>query len=230
MSAITSLASGIGFSAILAGSECRYVRKAKAERSCPRPSAEPGFRSVSALVADLGRVAMGDARAFERVYVATSAKLYGIIVRIVRIVRIVGRRDVADEILQDVFVRVWQRAAEFDPSLGSPITWLATLARNRALDVIKRKSSPSLQECPETLEIPSDDDPFVSLARNDDRRRLCTCLERLDPEKRAIIVMAYLQSMTREDIAVRTGRPVATINTWLRRSLLELKELLGEPS
>jgi RNA polymerase sigma-70 factor (ECF subfamily) len=180
--------------------------------------------SITALAADMGRVAMGDARAFEPVYAATSAKLYGIIVRII------GRRDVADEILQDVFVRVWQRAAEFDPSLGSPITWLATLARNRALDVIKRKSSPSLQECPETLEVPSDDDPFVSLARNDDRRRLCICLERLDPEKRAIIVMAYLQGMTREDIAVRTGRPVATIKTWLRRSLLELKELLGEQS
>ena len=179
-------------------------------------------RPESSLATELCRVTIGDTQAFERVYVATSAKLYGIIFRIV------GQRDVADEVLQDVYLRVWQRAADYDPSIGSPITWLATIARNRAFDVIKRKSSPSLHECPEVFDVPSGDDPFADLARDDDRRRLCAGLDSLDAEKRAIIVMAYHHGMTRAEIAAETGRPLATIKTWLRRSLGELKELLGD--
>jgi RNA polymerase sigma-70 factor (ECF subfamily) len=152
----------------------------------------------------------------------TSAKAYGMIVRIV------GRSDIADEVLQDVFVVLWQRVAEFDPSVGSPITWLATIARNRALDVIRRKTPrTTLLDCSEALNIPSGDVPFSDLARDDGRRRLCAGLEHLSAEKRSIILMAYCHGMTRHEIAVQTARPVATIKTWLRRSLAELKELLS---
>ena len=79
-------------------------------------------QSKEDLVAALERVALGDRAAFERLYGATSLKLYGILARIL------GRRDLADEVLQDVYVRVWQRAGDFDPANGSPITWLATIA------------------------------------------------------------------------------------------------------
>ncbi len=100
------------------------------------------------LIEALGRVAQGDQAAFAAVYAATSLKLYGIIVRIL------GRRDLADEVLQEVYVRVWQSAADYDPGTSSPITWLATIARNRALDEAKRKTMVSLEEscckCPAT--------------------------------------------------------------------------------
>jgi RNA polymerase sigma-70 factor, ECF subfamily len=188
----------------------------------PLSAADTANQSISVLASDLRLAGTGDMRAFERVYMATSAKVYGIIVRIV------GRGDIADEVLQEVFVILWQRAAEFDPSVGSPITWLSTIARNRALDVIRRKAPrTTLLDCSEALNIQSGDDPFSDLARDDDRRRLRAGLEHLSAEQRCIILMAYCHGMTRHEIALQTGRPVATIKTWLRRSLAELKELLA---
>ena len=80
----------------------------------------------------LAQVARRDRQAFAAMYAATSAKLFGIIVRIL------GRRDLAEEVLQEVYVKIWERAGDFDPSRASPITWLATIARNRALDEIGR--------------------------------------------------------------------------------------------
>ena len=99
------------------------------------------------LIEALGRVAQGDQAAFKAVYAATSLKLYGIVVRIL------GRRDLADEVLQEVYVRVWQSAVDYDPTASSPITWLATIARNRALDEAKRKTMVSLEESPATAAI-----------------------------------------------------------------------------
>jgi len=177
--------------------------------------------SVQDLVEALERVAQGDRAAFETVYKATSMKLYGIIVRIL------GRGDVADEVLQEVYVRVWQRAGEFDPARGSPITWLATIARNRALDETKRKTMRSLDEYPELLELPSDDDPSATHERNEELRRLQGCLAGLERERRELLMLVYYHGLTREEIARRLDRPVATVKTWLRRSLAQLRDCLG---
>ena len=110
------------------------------------------------LVAALQRTARGDRAAFRLVYEATSLKLYGIVVRIL------GRRDLADEVLQEVYVRVWQRAGDFDTASGSPITWLAAIARNLALDEVRRKTPRSIEDFPEILQLPSDDDPSATLS------------------------------------------------------------------
>src|SRR6185369_14581174 len=101
-------------------------------------------------------------------------KLYGVVVRIL------GRRELAEEVLQDVYIRVWQRAGEYDPSIASPITWLVSIARNRALDEAKRKTMRSLEDCPELLEVPSDDDPRANQERNEERHRLLACLDGLE--------------------------------------------------
>jgi RNA polymerase sigma-70 factor, ECF subfamily len=170
----------------------------------------------------IARIAAGDRVAFETVYVATSVKLYGIVVRIL------GRRELAEEVLQEVYIRVWQRAAEYDPSIASPITWLVSIARNRALDEAKRKTMRSLEELPEVLEVPSDDDPLADYEREEERLRLQACLDGLEPDKSEIVRLAYLYGMTREEIAGRVDRPVATVKTWLRRSLAQLKDCLGQ--
>jgi RNA polymerase sigma-70 factor, ECF subfamily len=170
----------------------------------------------------ISAVARGDRTAFALVYARTSAKLYGIIFRIVR------RRDVADDVLQEVYLRIWQRASDFDPTRGAPITWLATLARNRALDEGKRRTTSSLEEFPEVFGLPSLDDPVAELEEREAQHRLQTCLDRLEPEKRTVILMAYYHGMTREEIARRTGRPSPTVKTWIRRSLARMKENLGE--
>jgi RNA polymerase sigma-70 factor, ECF subfamily len=173
----------------------------------------------------LSKIARGDRSAFEAVYAATCVKLYGVVVRIL------GRRDLAQEVLQDVYVRVWQGAGKFDPTLGSPITWMVAIARNRALDEAKRKTMRSLEDMPELLELaaelPDADDPLASLERTEERRRLEACLDRLEPQRKQILRMAYHYGMTREEIARRIGRPAATVKTWLRRSLAELKDCLG---
>jgi RNA polymerase sigma-70 factor, ECF subfamily len=169
----------------------------------------------------LSRMAHGDKSAFAAVYATTCVKLYGVIVRIL------GRRELAQEVLQDVYVRVWQRAGNFDPTLGSPITWMVAIARNRALDEAKRKTMRSLEDMPELLELPDADDPLASLERNEERRRLQACLDRLEPQRKQILRMAYHYGMTREEIARRVQRPAATVKTWLRRSLAQLKDCLG---
>jgi len=129
--------------------------------------------------------------------------------------------------LQDVYVRVWQRADTFNPALGSPITWLVAIARNRALDEAKRKTMRSLDDMPELLQLPGDGDPHASLEREEERRRLQACLDGLDVDKRQILHLAYHYGMTREEIARRLDRPTATVKTWLRRSLAQLKACLG---
>jgi RNA polymerase sigma-70 factor (ECF subfamily) len=170
----------------------------------------------------LERVAKGDRVAFGIVYDATSMKLYGVVRRIL------GRRDVADEILQEVYLRVWQRAGEFNRASASPITWMVTIARNRALDEAKRRPMHSIEDHPALLELADDDDPHATAEHNEHRRRLVACLNRLDPARREVVLLAYDFGMTREEIAVRVGRPAATVKTWLRRSLAQLKECLGQ--
>jgi RNA polymerase sigma-70 factor, ECF subfamily len=156
--------------------------------SCPRPTAPrfpraPSKTPVSPHRADLVEAlkgtARGDKAAFEKVYASTAAKLFGIVVRIL------GRRDLAEDVMQDVYVRVWQRAGDFDPQTGSPITWLATIARNRALDETRRKTTRSLEDCPEILLLPSEDDPRVDHERSEERTRLQACLDGLAKRKTA---------------------------------------------
>jgi RNA polymerase sigma-70 factor (ECF subfamily) len=173
------------------------------------------------LIEALERIAKGDVAAFRLLYAATSVKLYGIIVRIL------GRSDVADEVLQEVYVRVWQRAGDFDAAASSPITWMATIARNRALDEVRRTSMRSLEDTPELLEVPGEDDPAADLEQAEELRRLYQCLEALEAERKEILLLAYYRGLTREEIAARIGRPVATVKTWLRRSLAQLKDCLG---
>ena len=169
------------------------------------------------LAADLERVAAGEVDAFIRVHHATSRKLFGIIVRIL------GRSELADEILQEVYLRVWQRAGEFSPERASPITWLATIARNRALDEARRRQMGSIEDMPELLEFPSGEDIAGAHVEREQLQRLHDCLAQLPPEQRQMLQLAYFEGVTREGIAERTGESLATIKTWLRKGLAQLK-------
>jgi RNA polymerase sigma-70 factor (ECF subfamily) len=170
----------------------------------------------------LNDISRGDEVAFEQLYRATSAKLYGIVLRIVR------RREVADELLQDIYLRVWKHAGRFDASRSSPITWMATIARNCALDEVKRSALPLSEDDFELIEPAGEDNPADQYERAENARRLQLSLGRLGPEKSALIVQAYCYGMSRKDIAKRTGQSVSTVKTWLRRSLAELRSYLEE--
>ena len=174
------------------------------------------------LIDALKRSAAGDQTAFKRVYASTSAKLFGIILRIL------GQRDLAEDVLQEVYIRVWQRAGDFDPAVSSPISWLVAIARNRALDETRRKTNRSLDDCPELLQTPSGDNPLAEHEQKEERLRLLACLDRLEPDKRLVIVRAYHYGMTREEIARIMNRPTATVKTWLRRGLAQIRDCLGQ--
>lgn len=98
----------------------------------------------------MAAVAAGEQEAFAALYRATSAKLYGVALRILR------RRDLADEVIQEVYVRIWNSAAAFDPARASPITWMVTIARNRALDEVRRVAPLPIEEAPEALHVADD--------------------------------------------------------------------------
>jgi RNA polymerase sigma-70 factor, ECF subfamily len=174
------------------------------------------------LVWVLGAVARGDEVAFERLYEATRAKLYGVLLRIL------GNSTLAEEVMHETYLKVWRMADQFDPATASPITWMVAMARNRAIDIVRKRGDVSVDEEADAPE-PSAEAP-PPLARREmtaELKRLLSCLGRLDPEKQRIVLLAYYSGWSRDQLAAKLDIPVNTIKTWLRRSLLEIRECMG---
>ena len=167
----------------------------------------------------LGAVAKGDEAAFERLYAATRAKLYGVLLRIL------GRPALADEVMQEAYLKVWKMAVKFDPTIASPITWMVAIARNRAIDIVRKRGDISIDEELEASEAPATEAPRREMTV--ELKRLLSCLGRLDPEKQRIVLLAYYSGWSRDQLASKLDIPVNTIKTWLRRSLLEIRECMG---
>ena len=166
------------------------------------------------------RTAAGDKSAFAALYQATSAKLFGIALRIC------GRREIAEEVLQEAFVAIWGRAKDYDPVRGSVMTWLVTIVRHCAIDQLRHQQSrPEGHSAPEELLT-----SFIATGRSDigaDLRALEHCLDELDPQPRKAVLLAYLYGLTRDEIAARLKVPVGTIKSSLWRSLERLQRCLG---
>ena len=174
------------------------------------------------LVSLLGAVAKGDQAAFERLYGATRAKLYGVLLRIL------GRSDLAEEVMQETYLKVWKMADKFDPSLASPITWMVAMARNRAIDIMRKKGEISIEDEPDAVSVAAEQPaPLARREMTEELKRLLACLGKLDPEKQRIVLLAYYSGWSREQLSTKLDIPVNTIKTWLRRSLLEIRECMG---
>ncbi len=176
--------------------------------------------------ADLARIALGDRGAFERLYRATSAKLFGVCLRVL------DDRAEAEEVLQEVYIQVWAVADRFRPGLASPMTWLITIARNRAVDRRRRRRptvSATTADGGDLLADFADDAPGPErLAEaGDDRVRLVRCLGELAEDRAEAVRRAYLDGETYAELADRFGVPLNTMRTWLRRSLIRLRECLS---
>lgn len=170
----------------------------------------------------LTQVAQGDRVAFARLYDVVSGRLFGIIGRIV------GRPELAEDALQETFMRIWQRAQSYDETIASPMAWMATIARNQAIDLKRRSAerlSASASELDETLADESPD-PESLAGQAGELRRLSDCMQGLPNERQQLVLLAYRQGFSREELAERFKRPVTTIKTLLRRSLIALKECL----
>jgi RNA polymerase sigma-70 factor (ECF subfamily) len=170
----------------------------------------------------MAAVAKGDQAAFERLYAATRAKLYGVALRILR------RADLADEVIQETYLKIWHNAGSFDPKLATPITWMVAIARNRALDVIRRKGETSIEDEPAAMEAAGEEpNPLARREMTEELKRLLACLGQLDEDRRRMVLLAYYSGVSREALAVQFDAPANTIKTWLRRSLLQIRECLG---
>jgi RNA polymerase sigma-70 factor, ECF subfamily len=170
----------------------------------------------------IARMAMGDRKALGSLYAATSGKLYGIAVRVL------GDRTEAEDALQEIYVKIWHNADRYRVNGLSPMTWLITVARNHAIDRLRarrgQRSTP-LDEVAELADLsPSPEDAAVASSM---RGRIEECLRALDPDRADAVRRAYLAGETYADLAARYGIPLNTIRTWLRRSLLKLRECLG---
>lgn len=183
----------------------------------PGSASDEARRELAAL---FPAIASGDRHALARLYERTSAKLYGVALRILH------SETEAEEVLQDVYVSVWRNAGRFQVERGSPITWLAVLARNRAIDRIRgrKPQSAPLEEAgdpascgPDALEL---------LEQAVDRERLDGCLDQLDEAPRRAIVSAFLDGFTHSEIAANENVPLGTMKSRIRRALIALRMCL----
>lgn len=195
----------------------------------------PGARSVDParnerLVRLLGACARRDHGAFAELYTATSPKLFGVAVRILR------REDWAEEVLQDCFVSIWNNAGAYSPGLSAPLTWMTSIVRNRCLDWLRRPNPEVVLQRPDDdgddpLEAIAADGPgpLEQLARSADAQALAACLAKLDAKQRQAIVLAFYDGLSHSELASHMRQPLGTVKTWVRRGLEKLKGCLGGP-
>lgn len=173
------------------------------------------------LLADTGA---GDQRAFAQLYEACSSHLFGLLLRMLK------RRDWAEEALQDCFLRVWQKADTYAPEKGAPLTWLMTVARYRALDLIRMKR-PEVEMPEEGEEAPM---TFAAVGESPEDRAvereglgmLRDCMRDLQSEQKRSVLLAYYEGYTHQELARVMNAPLGTVKSWVRRGLTRLRECL----
>ena len=180
----------------------------------------------------LSRSALGDRAAFARLYERTSAHLFAVVLRINR------DRAQAEDILQEAYVNVWRAARSFDAAQSQPLTWLTSIARNRAIDSLRRKrAEPAVQAATATDgeerdvydSLASDDPgPLELLSRAADARDLAACMERLSAPQRQSLALAFYDGLSHAEVAAHMAEPLGTVKSWLRRSLLSLRSCLDK--
>jgi RNA polymerase sigma-70 factor, ECF subfamily len=170
----------------------------------------------------LQETAGGDRGSFEDLYRRTSAKLFGICLRIL------PERSQAEEALQDVYLAIWHKAGMYDGERASPITWLAMIARNKSIDHLRARKGDGLSQPIDLVAEIADEGPGAAelAAAHLDNRRLRACFDELSREQRQVIQTAFFEGCTYEEIADRSETPLGTVKSWIRRGLQKLKACL----
>ncbi len=175
----------------------------------------------AALVEALIRTGQEDRDAFRAVYTLTSAKLFGICLRIC------GERQGAEDVLHDVYLTIWNRAGAYQPGRASPISWLATIARNRAIDWRRRQGRTRAAPVEDADAVP-DGRPSQqdALLADEANARLHHCLEGIETRQRSAIRSAFFGGLTYAELAERQAVPLGTMKSWVRRGLMALRGCL----
>jgi RNA polymerase sigma factor (sigma-70 family) len=182
----------------------------------------------------LARAGLGDRAAFATLYERTSSHLLAVVLRINR------DRAQAEDILQEVYVNVWRAASSFDAAQSQPLTWLTSIARNRAIDSLRRlQTQPQMRSAGRDAEgrESEDDDvydtvaddapgPLDLLSRAGEARSLAACMDKLSATQRQSVALAFFQGLSHAEVAAQMRQPLGTIKSWVRRSLAALKSCL----
>ena len=178
----------------------------------------------------LARTGLGDRVAFATLYERTSAHLYAVVLRINR------DRAQAEDILQEVYVKVWGAASGFDAAQSQPLTWLSSIARNRAIDSLRRaQAQPQIQsahggddEEPDVYDALADDapGPLEQLSQASDARALSRCMQALSASQRQSVALAFFDGLSHAEVAEQMRQPLGTVKSWVRRALMSLKGCL----
>jgi RNA polymerase sigma-70 factor (ECF subfamily) len=165
--------------------------------------------------------ARGDRAALQSLYVATASQLFGLALSILR------SHELAEDIVQDSFVLIWRHADSFDPGRGKAMPWLARIVRNQCFDLLRRRGreSPLDDKFVQSFEDPAPG-PADLTALSRDARRLRACLDELDEGPRKSMILAYYEGLTFAEVAGRLGVPLGTVKSWMRRSLIRLKDCM----
>lgn len=171
----------------------------------------------------LAAVARKDANAFRSLYDATSSKLFGFALRIL------VKRELAEEVLQESFVSIWNNAASYQAGMAAPMTWMTTIVRNKAFDLLRRVDS-AVEIDADTFDkdvmdaLESDDPtPIESLQLSQDSKALARCFAKLEGLHRQAIALAFYHDLSHSEVAEQMKLPIGTVKTWVRRGLERLR-------
>ncbi|MGF9565484.1 sigma-70 family RNA polymerase sigma factor [Neorhizobium sp. JUb45] len=169
----------------------------------------------------ISRVSLGDRAAFSALYSATSPKLFSVCLRILK-----DRTD-AEDALQEIFVKIWHRADRFAASGINPLGWLMAIARNHSIDLLRARRPVASNIDEEGWDIAdSGADPEQAAVLKGEGKRIDTCMEELESDRAGAVRSAYVEGLSYQELADRHAVPLNTMRTWLRRSLLKLRECL----
>ena len=164
----------------------------------------------------LAAVAKGDAVAFERLHGATCAKLYGVVLRVLR------RHDLAGDVIEQAYLQIWRDAGDYDPARLTPLAWMVAIARRLAIDVARGPQPPAAEGEPDIVEGDEGPGTVPRHELTDDLKQLLTCIGRLEPERQGMLLLAYYGAFSREQLSAKLDMPVDLLRASLRRSLLEI--------
>jgi len=181
-------------------------------------AAPPDSATEAQVAAALARCAAGDRTALRVIYDAEAPRMAGVARRMLR------RQDLAEEAVQDAFMRVWPAADTFDPQKGAARSWLYAILRNCALTVLRDESRFAADEGIAEQAAPMTENALARLPETSALRR---CLERLDAPRRSVVVLAYVHGLSHGELAGKLGVPLGTVKSWVRRSLIALQECMG---
>ncbi|MFW0758880.1 RNA polymerase sigma factor [Pseudomonas sp. H11T01] len=197
-------------------------------RHCTQPTAATSIAWRTVISTDdadqlrqlLAQCSLGDRRAFETLYRCVAPRLHGVALRFM------GRRDLAEDVLQESFVRIWNNASRYQAHLSAPLTWMINITRNQAIDQLRKHRDRPLSDFEEQALVDEAPSAHELLSSTREASALKRCLENLDGMQRQSITVAYFQGLSCAELAEQLAAPLGSVKSWIRRGMERLRRCL----